>query len=136
MNPTAMKRTIESKDIILSASSGVLIALSFPRFDLYPLAWVSLIPLLVVLKDKDKKETFLFGWLAGLVFFLITIYWVTITMHNYGKVPMPVSYAIMFLLALYLGIYTAIFAYLYNMTKEGSPVIRLIIGPPSQRLQF
>lgn len=42
---------------------------------------------------------------------------------------MPVSYAIMFLLALYLGLYTALFAYLYNMTKEGSPVIRLIIGP-------
>src|SRR4030066_980515 len=124
-----MKKSIESRDILLSAASGVLIALSFPKFSLSPLAWVGLVPLLIILKDKDKKEAFWFGWLAGLVFFLITINWVTITMHNYGKVPIPVSYAIMFLLALYLGLYTAIFAYLYNMTKEGSPVIRLITGP-------
>ncbi len=124
-----MKKSIEGRDIILSAASGILIALSFPKFGLFPLAWIGLAPLLIILKDKYKKEAFWFGWLAGLVFFLITINWVTITMHNYGKVPMPVSYAIMFLLASYLGLYTALFAYLYNMTKEGSPVIRLIIGP-------
>lgn len=124
-----MKKPIESRDILLSAASGVLIALSFPKFSLSPLAWVGLVPLLITLKDKEQKGAFWFGWLAGLVFFLITINWVTITMHNYGKVPMPVSYAIMFLLALYLGLYTAIFAYLYNMTKEGSPIIRLIVGP-------
>ncbi|MFZ3065643.1 MAG: apolipoprotein N-acyltransferase [Nitrospirota bacterium] len=124
-----MKKSIEGRDIILSAASGILIALSFPKFGLFPLAWIGLAPLLIILKDKYKKEAFWFGWLAGLVFFLITINWVTITMHSYGKVPMPVSYAIMFLLALYLGLYTALFAYLYNMAKEASPVIRLIIGP-------
>ncbi len=123
-----MKKSIEGRDIILSAASGILIALSFPKFGLFPLAWIGLAPLLIILKDKYKKEAFFFGWLAGLVFFLITINWVTITMHNYGKVPIILSYMIMFLLSLYLGLYTAVFSYLLNLIKNHSPQTKVIIG--------
>ena len=51
-----MKKTIEGRDIILSAASGILIALSFPKFGLFPLAWIGLAPLLIILKDKYKKR--------------------------------------------------------------------------------
>ena len=124
-----MKKSFEIKDIFLAASSGLLIAISFPRFNLYPVAWIGLIPLLTVLKDKDKKDAFWLGWLVGVTSFIVIINWVTITMYNYGKVPVPVSYTIMFLLAAYLGLYTAIFSYLFNLIKDRSPQIRLVIGP-------
>ncbi|MBI3354151.1 MAG: apolipoprotein N-acyltransferase, partial [Nitrospirae bacterium] len=124
-----MKKSFEIKDIFLAASSGLLIAISFPRFNLYPVAWIGIIPLLTVLKDKDKKDAFYLGWLVGATSFIVIINWVTITMYNYGKVPLPVSYTIMFLLAAYLGLYTAIFSYLFNLIKDRSPQIRLVIGP-------
>lgn len=49
--------------------SEVLLYLSFPEMDLYPLAWVALIPLLLFIYDKDKwtafKAGFFFGILGG-----------------------------------------------------------------------
>lgn len=126
-----IKKPFEIKDIFLAASSGLLIALSFPRFNLSILAWIGLIPLLIILKDKDKKYAFWFGWLTGTTYFIVSINWVTITMYNYGNVPGLASYTIMLLLAAYLGLYTAIFSYLLNLIKiKGSlPKLRLLIGP-------
>ena len=54
----------------LAALSGVLLALSFPRFDLAPLAFVALIPLLVGLDGVPALQGTYLGIIAGTVFSL------------------------------------------------------------------
>jgi apolipoprotein N-acyltransferase len=49
--------------------SGVLLALTFPDYEVSWLAWVALVPLLLVLQDKGVKYGFFLSFLCGLVFF-------------------------------------------------------------------
>jgi apolipoprotein N-acyltransferase len=60
----------------LSALSGVLMALSMPNFNLWPLAWIGLVPLLTALYLRPPGPTFLYvlpctllWWLAGHIWY-------------------------------------------------------------------
>ena len=46
------------RTLIISAASGLLLAAAFPRPDLYPLAWVALIPLLLVMRQRPFASGF------------------------------------------------------------------------------
>ncbi|MCI0483615.1 MAG: apolipoprotein N-acyltransferase [candidate division NC10 bacterium] len=95
----------------LAALSGVLLALSFPRFDLAPLAFVALIPLLVGLDGVPPLQGTYLGVVAGTVFSLMSIPWVVHTMTAYGKLPLPVSVLLLVALSLYLALYVGVFAF-------------------------
>jgi apolipoprotein N-acyltransferase len=96
--------------IVLSVLSGVLLILSFPRFDFGFLGWIALVPLLLAIRNLSGWGAFLQGWLTGLVFFTGTLSWVVNAMHLYGKMPLAVSYPVMLLLAGYCALYPAAFA--------------------------
>jgi len=58
------------------ALSVVLLSLSFPPFNLWPLAYFALVPWLVTLySGRGRYRPLLFCWLVGLVFWLVNIYW-------------------------------------------------------------
>ncbi len=88
----------------------MLAVLSFPRFDLYGLAWIALVPLHLAIQGRSPWAAFGAGWVAGAVFFIGTMSWVTHTMIVFGKLPAIVSYPLMFLLVAYLGLYFGLFA--------------------------
>lgn len=119
---------ISISGIILSIVSGVLVSLSFPTPDLEPLAWISLVPLIISLEEKSKQRSFFLGWLAGFFYFLFTVSWVVNSMHNYGKVPLLISYLLMILLVLYLGLFVGIFSFLREIL--GSTNLPVIIASP------
>ena len=53
------------------------------------------------------------GFVAGLVFYFITLSWVTNTLTNYGNIPTVVSWLILSLLVSYLSLLCRpVFAYL------------------------
>lgn len=95
----------------LAVVSGVLLALSFPRFDLGPLAFGALVPLLVVLDGVPSLQGTYLGIVTGLVCYLITIPWVVHTMGTYGGLPLPLSLILLIALSLYLALYVGVFAY-------------------------
>ncbi|MFN3395419.1 MAG: apolipoprotein N-acyltransferase, partial [Thermodesulfovibrionales bacterium] len=97
--------------------SGALLFLSFPNFDLYPLAWVSLVPLLVSLWEKDSLTAFKAGYLSGVIYFSGTLYWIYHSITYYGNVPFILSIFIVLLLSLYLGLYVGIFAMVFSIKK-------------------
>jgi apolipoprotein N-acyltransferase len=115
--------------ILSSLISGVLLFLSFPKFDLWPLAWVALTPFLAILPGVSSKQAFWYGWLTGTVYFLGCLYWVTYTMILYGNLPLPVSTLIMLLLVIYLGSYVGLFLYLYKVAIDELPLIlQILVG--------
>lgn len=65
---------METKHIIkhptlLAIMAAIGCLLSFPPFNLYPLAFVSLVPLIISFKTcKTRKQAFLNGWIFGLIF--------------------------------------------------------------------
>jgi apolipoprotein N-acyltransferase len=110
--------------LLLPVLSGTLLVLSFPTYDLDFLAWIALVPLLLAIREKPWKTAFGQGWLAGLVFFVGTLSWVINAMHQYGKIPFPVSFLIMLLLAGYCALFVGLFAAILAALKDAHGLLR------------
>jgi apolipoprotein N-acyltransferase len=91
--------------------SAALLIVSFPDFNLWPLAWIALIPLFVVLVRRPQSlRSFFLGWLFGTVFFYGSCYWLTYSMIHFGGIPRGLAFVILLPGALVMGIFPAIFA--------------------------
>jgi len=82
----------------------LLLILSFPKFNFWPLAWIGFIPLFFVVHGERPIKAFLISYLAGILFFLGTIYWLI-------HVTLPGMIAVVLYLALYFGIFGLILSY-------------------------
>ena len=103
-----MTSGISRRILINSASaclSGILVAFLFPNFNLEFLAWFSLVPLLYSANNSSSfKESFLYGFLAGVVSYIIILYWIVYTVHKFGGVPYYIAVFALLLLASYLAL--------------------------------
>ena len=98
-------------DFALAILSGVLLALSFPRFGHPAFAWIALVPLLITLsRGQPPLRAFYLGLTSGLLYFIGTIYWTGTVVRQFGGLAMPVALLAMLLLATYLALYPALTA--------------------------
>jgi len=95
-------------DALLAAISGLLLAVIFPRLNLWLIAWVSLVPLLAAADGKAGAAGFKLGWISGAIFHVGLVYWVTVSMTTYGKLPQAVSIPILLAFAAFLGLFTGL----------------------------
>jgi apolipoprotein N-acyltransferase len=104
---------------LAAIASGVLLTLSYPPFDQGWLIWIALTPLLCATWFRDSRAR---GWrrhlraaapgyVAGLVFFTGTFYWLGTLAELYGN---PLLLALPFLLSLVLGGYIAAWTWLLD----------------------
>ena len=100
-------------EVALAAASAALLVLSFPDFNLWPLAWVGLAPLaLAVVRQATRPATaFVTGWAAGTVFFYATCYWLTHAIIYYGGIPAPIAYLLLAPGAIIVGLFPGLWAY-------------------------
>ncbi|HVZ22037.1 MAG TPA: apolipoprotein N-acyltransferase [Vicinamibacterales bacterium] len=112
-----MPSTTRVTDYTLAVVSGLLLALSFPKFGQPAFAWIALAPLLLALtgwhggagriSGQPPLHAFLLGLATGVVYFVGTIYWTGTVIETFGEVPMVLAYGAMLLLALYLALFPA-----------------------------
>ncbi|MFO7811351.1 MAG: apolipoprotein N-acyltransferase [Pelovirga sp.] len=109
------------KSLPVAALSGGLLALSFPRPDFYPLAWVALVPLLLVM----EKRPFVSGFVTGATFFAIVLYWLNIVMTTFGGLDPFSSLVAYLLLIAYLALFFGCAIWLAWRIKQrlGLPVL-------------
>ena len=118
------------QDISLSALSGFLLILAFPKFNLEILAWVAFIPLLWAIKKKSPLEAAYLGLVAGFVFFTGLLYWVYVVLTEYGHLPAPVSVFFLIVLTAYLALYFSAFAFLLRWAAGKIDVPETLFAPP------
>jgi len=124
------RREIRFVDIILAIVSGVLLILSFPPFDLFPLAWFALLPLLITIHQKRTlRSCFYLGFLSGFVFFTGTVYWVFHSVYFYGGIPLLPASLITILLSAYLGFYTGLFSMTFVFLSNSTRFPAIFIVP-------
>src|ERR1041384_8785222 len=88
-----MRQVFSRAEWSAAGATALLLILSFPNFEFFPLAWIALVPLLVAMPQKPSpRRAFLLGWLAGTVFFYATCYWLTYSMIHYGGLPTVLGY--------------------------------------------
>jgi apolipoprotein N-acyltransferase len=107
-----------TKGPLLALASGLFLGLSFPSFDLWPVAWVSLFPLIALIQKEKGRRAFLLGWISGLGFYLLTLYWIVRTITSYSNVPLSLSILLYILLASVLGCYTGGFALIVSFLQR------------------
>jgi apolipoprotein N-acyltransferase len=95
---------------LLCILSGLLLIVIFPWYDVEWLAWVVFVPLLTATHGVRWRTAFVWGWISGCVGYLGILRWIPHTMINYGGVPTLVSYGILLLLVVYVGLYVGVFA--------------------------
>jgi apolipoprotein N-acyltransferase len=97
----------------LAALSGVLLALSFPKFGHWTFAWVALAPLLVALSAAPSgRAAFRRGYLTGAVSSMGLVYWTEAVVVQFGGLPLLVGLVVMTLLCLALALFPSLFAWL------------------------
>ena len=137
---------------LLAVASGLLQILIFPRPNLYWLCWIALAPLMYALlraREADATELltdetdsflvparawqgFLLGWTSGTIFYFGTCYWVYSVMHSYGGLPPAVSFLLLALFSLYIGLHHGIFGALMAVagrSRAGFSRKALVLAP-------
>jgi apolipoprotein N-acyltransferase len=94
----------------MAAATGVLLALSFPKFGHPAVSWIALAPLLTALDQGSLRRAFGLGLFSGFVYFAGTLYWITNVMAVYGGLQFWVSVLVNILLIAYLALFPATFA--------------------------
>jgi apolipoprotein N-acyltransferase len=107
------------KGASLVIASALLLILSFPNFEVWPLAWVGLAPLLLAsVQSSRSSQAFFLGWLWGMVFFYGTCWWLTYPMIRYANIPASLAFPLLILpialVALFPGIFSLILSRLIN----------------------
>ncbi len=109
--------------------SGILLAVSFPKANIYPAAWIALVPLLVFLHNKTPKHSFIAGFITGLLYFFLTTYWIYHSINHYGPIPLIPSLLLVLLLSAYLALYPAIFSFLYTYQMRKTALPSMLVAP-------
>lgn len=112
-----------------SVLSGTALIFCFPWYDFSLLAWFALTPFFISLADKKPREAFNAGFFMGLVYFFGTLYWIYHSINHYGSIPFIPSLAIVFLLCMYLSLYTGIFGMLFSWKISTTRLPALLLAP-------
>jgi apolipoprotein N-acyltransferase len=114
----------------LVTGSALLTILSFPDFDLWFLAWVSLVPLLIVVARVERPgKAFVAGWLWGTVFFYGTCWWLTYPMIHYGQFRAWLAYPLLILPIAFVGLFPAFACASLSLLIQRFGVTTLVMAP-------
>ena len=139
-----------SSALILALASGILLALSFPRYGHPLFAWIALAPLIVSLfaprqaqgaLSQSKGEVyrgrpqfrsdraFLLGLVTGAGYFGGTVYWTGTVVTQYGGLSWPVGVFVAALLVAYLSLFPGLFALCLGWLGERFGIRAIVLAP-------
>ena len=101
--------------------TGGCLALAFPYPDLHTLVWVALVPLFLVLRGASVWQCWWAGLLAGFVWRVGSLYWVTHVVTTYGGIPGPLGVGVAGLLAVWMALNTGLVCMLVPQAFRWGP---------------
>ncbi len=114
---------------LLASLSGTLFFLSCASFDIWPLAWIAGVPLLLASQHASTKRPWVWGLLAGIFANGGGFYWLVPFMGRFGHLPVVASVPIFLLLVTYQAVTFALFAQLVRRLGDGLAVPLTLLAP-------
>ncbi|MGE3671321.1 MAG: apolipoprotein N-acyltransferase [Polyangiaceae bacterium] len=106
----------------LAILSGVLYFLAFPGIDLWPLAFVALVPLIVAMRNQPTRRAMGLGWMAGFTMTMTGFYWLIDMLKTFSGFGTPLCLLFMSILCGYQGGRIGFMGWLYGRaTNRGWP---------------
>ena len=97
----------------LAAVSAVLCPISFAGFDIWPLAFVAWVPLILALRGQSPRRAAYLGWFAGFGMTMIGFYWLVAMLETFSGFPTYVCALFAAILCLEKGGRVALMAWMY-----------------------
>ena len=116
MDPQTRKLT--SRDFLSAIAAAVVLVFAFPRFDVEPLAFVALVPLLAALEGLNARQGAWLGYVFGLHWNVFLLYWLS-----------PASTPGFVAAVLYLSLYSALFGFLYVAARRHGRIPAVVCAP-------
>ncbi|WP_459680862.1 apolipoprotein N-acyltransferase [Vibrio comitans] len=116
---------------LAAAFVGASTTLSFAPFQIWPLALLSPVLLLLLLKGQSTRSSALIGYLWGIGLFATGISWVHVSIDTFGGMPKAASLLLMALLVGYLSIYSALFTALFTRFNGNKNWFKALLVTPA-----
>jgi apolipoprotein N-acyltransferase len=115
---------------LLAILAGALFAFAFADYSIGWLGFVWMIPLIAaVVRARGRWEAFFLGWIAFTVAWLVMVPWVIRVMSHYGGLPLVLGILIFVAMALYLGLYGALFTTIVKIVRPDQRFTRWLLVP-------
>ena len=125
-----MRKKLNLKYFFLAVISGILLALSFQKFNVFFFAWIAFIPLLFCCyKDNSLKSSFFYGLIAGFFCNVISLFWLfPFLYYNLNSYIQTVFVSC--LLWGYLALYFSLWTFFLNLIqKKFVPLVVIFFAP-------
>lgn len=96
---------------LLAALSGLLYFCAFPGVDVWPLACVALLPLIMALRGQSPARAAWLGWISGMVMTTAGFYWMLEMLRVFSGFPIVLCVLLMALLSAYQSGRMALFGW-------------------------
>lgn len=112
-----------SRELLLSVASGACLVLAFPPIDLWPAAFIALVPLFHVIRNVKRGgfwNGFRPGFVAGIAFFMLLLYWLALLSSAQMDNPVVMSgplFLLVLLQSFYWGLFSAAASFVGNRTR-------------------
>ena len=98
---------------LLAIAAGAFYFLSFPPYDLHPLGWVALVPLVIAIRRSESgRRAFLAGATTAMVTVLGGYFWIADTAHRFWQAPWPFAILLLLIYGTFAQIHFTVFAWL------------------------
>ncbi len=120
----------------LAILSGCLWFLGCADFDIWPLAYIAMLPAFWAFdRATTRRKALFYGWLAGLVANVGGFYWISSLLERFGHMPAPVAAIGLLILAAYQAVGFWLFFMLLRTIRRrseefsGHPLPMVLLAP-------
>jgi len=115
--------------VVLALASGICLALSFPDYNLWILAWPSIGFLILASVGARPLESLLYGFVHGLVFYPVCVPWIAVVIRQYGDVDPWTSAGIVGLMGIAGGVIWSTFSLFVALASRRSLALACGLAP-------
>jgi apolipoprotein N-acyltransferase len=108
--------------------SGLLYWLAFGGMDMWPLAFLAWVPLVVAMHRQSARRAGLLGWLAGVTMNVAGFFWLQTMLQTFSGFPAPLCFVFVLIVCAYQGGRIGLLGWLYGRAGARGWPAPLVFG--------
>ncbi len=130
-NSDGFRRPASQRALWGALLSGLLCGAAFAPYKIWPLAFFAMLGLLASLHQQTAGRAFRLTWLFAMAMNLPSLWWIHVSMTQFGGISLPAAFVLVAILCAYLSLYPALAAALLNRFFPKTGATRLLLAFPA-----